>query len=185
MAFGAVEGAPEAGRALLDEGELLLVAPGGMREALRPSSERYMVRWRRRKGFVRLALEARAPIVLAACPHADDLFTVYPSQVTAQAYQRYRFPLPVLRGLGVTLMPRPVKLVHVLSEPLYPPEYEGDVPPRAVIEQFHDRVVGRMHKLMEEALSRHVGESYREGSRDVRGGEGQGREGQGGEGQDG
>lgn len=154
-AFGAVEGAPGAAQKLLAEGELVVVAPGGMREALRPSSERYMLRWRKRKGFVKLAIEMRAPIVLGACPRADDLFTVYESALTAQVYQRYRFPMPFVRGFGPTLLPRPVKLTHVLSEPLYPPTYEGHEPPREVVEHFHNEVVGRMQKLMEEGLSHH------------------------------
>ena len=55
--LGSVEGRPEAARALLAAGRLVGVAPGGMQEALRPSGDRYRLRWDRRFGFVKLALE--------------------------------------------------------------------------------------------------------------------------------
>jgi len=43
--MGGVVGEPEAARALLAAGRLVGVAPGGMREALRPARRRYQVDW--------------------------------------------------------------------------------------------------------------------------------------------
>ena len=74
---GIVPASHENAHRLLANGHLVGVAPGGMREALRPSHERYRVRWDRRRGFVRLAIAARVPIVLACCPAADRLYHVY------------------------------------------------------------------------------------------------------------
>ena len=64
--LGIVPASPRYGEELLLRGRLVIVAPGGMREALRPSEERYHVRWDRRKGFIRLALRTQCPIVLAS-----------------------------------------------------------------------------------------------------------------------
>lgn len=153
--FGAVQGSPEAARQLLEDDELVTVAPGGMREALRPSSERYQIRWEKRYGFVKLAMETRTPIVLAACPRADDLYEVYENPFTDFFYSKFKVPVFLARGLGPTPLPRPVKLVHMLSDPMMPPEpgttaREHDK--RA--KQFHGQLVKRMHALMAEAVKR-------------------------------
>lgn len=144
-ALGFVPANPANGTALLESEQIALVAPGGMREALRPSHERYGVRWQRRKGFVRLAMETGSPIVLSACPDADRIYRVYENVFTKLVYQRARLPFAVLRGWGPTLMPRPVVLTHLLSEPLDPPE--GEVTDGAV-DAWHQEICGRMNALM-------------------------------------
>lgn len=115
---------PEAGERLLRSGEILGVAPGGMWEALRPREERRRSRWESRRGFVRLALRTGTPMVLAACPAADEIYEVYRSRVTDAVYRRLHFPLPLARGRGPTLVPRPVPLVAYFSPPLHPPPYD-------------------------------------------------------------
>ncbi len=141
---------PDNGRELLNRGRIVLVAPGGMREALRPGEERYDVRWDRRKGFVRLALRAGAPIQLAACPDADRMFHVYESKLTKVIYKTLKVPMPVVRGWGPTLLPRPVKLTHVLSEPLQPPELD-EAHFDEQVDDWHAQVQARMAELMAEA----------------------------------
>lgn len=151
--FGAVQGSPEVARHLLESEELVTVAPGGMREALRPSSERYQIRWEKRYGFVKLAMEAQAPIVLAACPKADDLYDVYENPVTEYVYKRFKVPLFLARGLGPTPLPRPVKLVHILSEPIHPPQpgsTEREHEKRA--KALHAQLVKRMNELISQAI---------------------------------
>jgi 1-acyl-sn-glycerol-3-phosphate acyltransferase len=152
--FGSVQGSQQTAQDLLEAGEVITVAPGGMREALRPSTERYQIRWDRRIGFVRLAMRTRAPVILAACPKADDLYDVYPSALTAWMYKQFRVPVFLARGLGPTPVPRPIKLVHFLSEPHEPPEWiEGDDDgneDRA--RAFHGRLVQSMHTLIGEAI---------------------------------
>jgi 1-acyl-sn-glycerol-3-phosphate acyltransferase len=125
-AIGIVPASPTAGEDLLRAGELVGVAPGGMWEGLRPRSERYQTRWEGRRGFIRLALRCGAPLVLAACPRADDLYTVYGSRLTDAVYAQLKAPLPLLRGLGPTLIPRPVQLTHTIAPPIQPPPYEPD-----------------------------------------------------------
>ncbi len=121
---GIVPASPEAGERLLREGNLLAVAPGGMWESLRPRGERRQSRWEGRRGFVRLALRTGTPMLLAACPRADDLYTVYPSRVTDALYRRFHLPVPFLRGLGPSLVPRPLRLVGHLAPLLHPPAWD-------------------------------------------------------------
>lgn len=123
-AIGIVPASPTAGEDLLRADELVGVAPGGMWEGLRPREERYQTRWQGRRGFVRLALRCGAPMLLAACPRADDLYTVYGSRLTDQVYSRLKAPLPLLRGLGPTLFPRPLQLTHYIAPPIRPPPWD-------------------------------------------------------------
>ncbi len=137
------------GKALLAEGRVVFIAPGGTREALRPSSERYRIRWDRRTGFARLAVETGVPVLLAACPAADDLYTVYANPLTAQAYKAFRWPVPIVRGFGPTLLPRPVPLVHRIAPPMQPPPLEPDRL-ETQVRDFHADCVRRMRSLMDE-----------------------------------
>lgn len=151
--LGGVQGTPEIARQLLEQNEIVTVAPGGMFEALRPSGEKYQIRWQKRHGFARLAMTTGKPVILAACPRADDMYDVYPSHLTSWIYQTYRIPFFLARGIGPTPIPRPVKLVHYLSEPIVPPALPSK--PRLqekAIKDFHGYLVKRMENLMSTAL---------------------------------
>jgi 1-acyl-sn-glycerol-3-phosphate acyltransferase len=151
--FGSVEGTPENAIKILTEGNLVTVAPGGMSEALRPSSQRYQIRWDRRKGFARLAIQAQAPVILAACPKADDIYQVYPSQISNYIYETFRFPFFLARGVGLSPLPRPVKLIHFLSEPMIPPKpAKSEKTAANQLEKFHKELIVRMEELMAAAI---------------------------------
>ena len=55
MRSGAVMGHPEVCTALMDDGQDILVFPGGAYEAVKPLSELYELQWKERLGFVKLA----------------------------------------------------------------------------------------------------------------------------------
>ena len=97
-----------------------------------------------------LVVKTPTPIMLAACPSADDIYSVADTQITPWMYDQYHLPLPLFRGLGPTIMPRPVKLIHVLSEPIF-----NDTPPDEVTEEHvkahHAYLVERMRELMASA----------------------------------
>lgn len=52
---GVVMGHPEVCTALMEDGQDILVFPGGAYEAVKPASERYELQWKERYGFVKLA----------------------------------------------------------------------------------------------------------------------------------
>jgi 1-acyl-sn-glycerol-3-phosphate acyltransferase len=120
--LGAVAGNPDAAKELLKAGEMVMVAPGGMREALRTSEERHTLAWGNRLGFARLAIETGATIIPAACPAADDIYTVHGNRVTDFLYKHLRVPVPLVNGVGVTPWPRPVALTHYIGAPIVPPK---------------------------------------------------------------
>jgi 1-acyl-sn-glycerol-3-phosphate acyltransferase len=151
-------GTRENAEALLRRGELILVMPGGMRESIRDANNKYRIDWAGRRGFAYLALKTGAPIILAACPRSDDIFHVYPNPLTPFIYRRLRLPAPLFRGAGPTVVPRPVKLTHVISEPVYPLEgpsaaaSEASTVSEGDIDRLHARTVARMNTLMRAAL---------------------------------
>ena len=114
---------PQSGFQLLQSGHAVFVSPGGMWESLRPSDEARTVRWENRRGFCRLALRAQVPLVLAACPAADDIYSVRKSRLTDKLYEHFRIPFPMAKGVGRTLIPRPVKLTHYVAPPIVPPPH--------------------------------------------------------------
>ena len=148
--FGVVQGSPESALDLLAKDQLVVVAPGGMREALRPTTDRYQVLWRKRKGFARLAVQAQCPVILAACPRADDIYQVKESRFTRSVYRFLKLPMPVVSGIGPTLIPKPVPLQHLLSKPILPPPLSST---ETEILDFHKGLRQRMERLMEKGLS--------------------------------
>jgi 1-acyl-sn-glycerol-3-phosphate acyltransferase len=149
--LGFIEGSRDAAIGLLRSGELLGVVPGGMREALRSSKDKYRIDWAGRTGFVRASMMSGAPILLAACPRADDIFEVADLALTRTIYRRFRVPVALLRGVGPTLIPRPVKLTHLISEPIHSPVAPDRVTD-ADVEAHHAALAARMQRLMHEAL---------------------------------
>jgi 1-acyl-sn-glycerol-3-phosphate acyltransferase len=151
--LGGIVGSQEAAATLLNNGEIIYLAPGGMRESLRPSSERYQILWNRRRGFARLSLETGAPIVLAACPRADDIYKVYENSFTKLIYSKLRLPFFLARGLGPTAIPRPVKLEHFLSQPIYPPKPSEDPASfKRQLYNYHKKLMDKMNAMIAEGL---------------------------------
>lgn len=121
---GIYPASPKAGYSLLKAGRMLFVSPGGMWESLRPTEEARTLRWEGRQGFCRLALRAQVPLVLIACPAADDIYSVRKSRITDAAYKHLRLPLPFAKGRRGTPFPKPIPLTHYVAPPLMPPPHE-------------------------------------------------------------
>ena len=148
--LGCVPGNHPNAKSLLSNGELVYIAPGGMMESLRPSTNRYKIMWESRKGFAKLAIDTNTPIVLAACPKADDIFEIYENSLSKWIYKNLKLPTFIAHGLGFTPVPNPIPLVHLVSEPIYPPQtrYKDEA-----LDDFHTELIKRMKKLMQDAIS--------------------------------
>lgn len=151
--LGAVQGSQASARELLEDKNIVMVAPGGMNESLRSSKEKYQIMWERRKGFVKLAIETQVPIVLAACPAADDLYDVYTGSLSKWAYENFKVPVFLAKGFGLSPIPKPVQLKHFLSARINPPKLEVyQENPEEVLEKFHKKIVASMKRLMKKGL---------------------------------
>ena len=126
--FGVVDGTPENVRALMAGRESILVFPGGGREVFKRKGESYTLIWGRRTGFARLAVEHGYPIVPVSAVGADDAF-----DILADADDLLASPVgplirrlaprpdvvpPVVRGLGLTALPRPERFYFRIGPPI-------------------------------------------------------------------
>lgn len=157
-AVGVVDGTRANAQELLDADQLVLVLPGGLREAVKPRELRYQLLWGHRYGFVEIAVRSGAPIVPLACVGADELF-----DLVGDAYARGKrwlgvegIPLP--RPSRWLPIPRRVSLRYVVGEPILTRDIDpGD--PEALHRLRHE-VEGALHELIEGELARRSGMPY-------------------------
>src|SRR6266545_3334741 len=155
--FGTVDGTPENLDKLLARGELVLVMPGGLREALKPRELRYRLLWGHRYGFVRAAVRNQAPIVPVASIGADELF-----DLVGNAFRRgSRW----LRTTGIPI-PRPAHLLpifhfvhmkYVIGEPIPPSAKAEESGNDVLVKRLRREVEGELHELFECELASRVG----------------------------
>ncbi len=115
---GAIYGKRENAIELLKQGNLVLSYPGGAREALKPTRDRYALYWDKSYGFIRCAIAAGVPIVPVASIGGDN---AYVSLLDNNVYLQKligsdKYKMPLYLGLGP--LPLPVKLRFVIGEPI-------------------------------------------------------------------
>lgn len=155
--LGTVDGTRENADRLLARGELVLVLPGGMREAVKPRQLRYRLLWGKRFGFVRAAIRAGVPIVPVASIGTDELF-----DFVGNAYERGRrwigrpdVPIP----LPSRILPIP-HLTHVsilIGEPIPTRARPEDAEDPATLARVRREVAGALHELIDLELARRAG----------------------------
>ena len=134
---------PETGRRLLDDGHLVIVSPGGVREAISGRPRHYQLVWGRRLGFARLALSAGVDILPAFSENVEEIYRsplvhLRPFQ---ELYERTRWPLVPIVGLGA--LPFPVKVRTWIAPPVR--HDPTDTP-----ERLRDRTHAALTQLMDE-----------------------------------
>jgi 1-acyl-sn-glycerol-3-phosphate acyltransferase len=152
-AVGTVDGTPENADRLLQDDELVLVLPGGLRESVKPRELRYRLLWGHRYGFVKAAIRNGAPIVPIAAIGADDIFDLAgDAYARGQRWLHRRIPIPLPSHL-----PHRVPLRYVFGEPIpmrVPPESACDP---ATLHAVRHEVEGALHELIETELAHRAG----------------------------
>lgn len=107
-ALGAVPGDPDRAAAMLEQGDLVGVYPGGVDDSFKLSTERYRLQWGARAGFARVAMRARVPIVPVAGLGIDDAYDVVGREkhLGRALFGSPRYDLPIAFGALGTLLPR-------------------------------------------------------------------------------
>lgn len=127
-AAGAVVGDPETGAELMRQGETVLVFPGGGRDMLKFKGEEYQLQWQGRNGFARLAVAHDYPIVPVGLVGGDDVYRSLVERdgtwerMTRGVGERLHgvtgVGIPLVRGLGPTLVPRPQRMYLAFGSPI-------------------------------------------------------------------
>jgi 1-acyl-sn-glycerol-3-phosphate acyltransferase len=157
-AFGGVVGAPETARELMRNDQTILVFPGGGREIPKFKGEEYTLRWQGRAGFARLSAENGYPIVPAGLVGGDDVYRSWTTRDSAygklsealgrKLNGRPDMAMPLLRGIGPTLIPRPQRMYLRFGSPI------DTSRPLGIGEQdWVDAVKERTQRAVEEILA--------------------------------
>ena len=138
--WGVVEGDRATCGELLAEGQPVMVFPGGAREVAKRKNEQYRLMWGTRLGFAKLAIQHQATIVPFAMVGADDAWdivmdadeiveSVLGPLIEASWTTLADIPLgsmpPVVKGIGGTPMPKPVRLYFGIGQPVSTAAYAG------------------------------------------------------------
>jgi len=173
---GAVLGTRANCAALMRRREHILVFPGGAREVFKHKGEAYRLIWKERFGFVQLAIEHGYSITPYATVGAEEAFDVLLDSAdymrtplgrvlkrsgVADRYLRggEEFP-PLVRGLGLTVIPRPEKLYFSIGRPIATSSYRGRRDDPALVRQLRGRVARALQRLIVE-LREHRAEDVR------------------------
>ena len=186
--FGCSPGSIESCVRTLNEGNLLLILPGGMKEGIL-SYESYQVIWGERKGFARIAVEAKAVgnnirinlymniyIYIYMQYLLDDwsiLKPIIPMFTVNSRQALYFFPffkdffwrhcdstrLPLMIAFGNF----PVKLVTYLGEPI---EYD----PNRTVEELRDLTRQRIEEMIRkhQKLPKSIWEAFKDRFRSIK-----------------
>jgi 1-acyl-sn-glycerol-3-phosphate acyltransferase len=156
-AVGVVDGTPQTADELLSAGELVLVLPGGFREAVKPRELRYQLLWGKRYGFVRLAIRHQVPLIPLACVGADDLFD-FVGNAYARGKRWLGLPdLPVPLPSRILPIPHRASLRFLVGEAILPHvgiEMSEDLTAQRWLRR---EVAGALHELIETELARRAG----------------------------
>jgi 1-acyl-sn-glycerol-3-phosphate acyltransferase len=127
-AYGAVVGAPETASELMRHNETILVFPGGGREIPKFKGEEHTLRWHGRAGFARLSVQHNYPIVPVGLVGGDDVYRSLTTRegrwgqlsqgLTEKLSGRTDMAVPLMHGIGPTLIPRPQRMYLRFAVPV-------------------------------------------------------------------
>lgn len=154
--LGVVEASRTNCQALMDRGDSIVVYPGGTREICRRKGEKYVLKWKDRRGFVRMALKNGYDIIPVAALGAEEAFTIVHDAedflktpfgkfltfigVSKNVFKNGELIPPTVKGVGKTIIPRPVKLYFRFGKRIATKRYKNKCEDEATLEMFRKKV---------------------------------------------
>ncbi|OBA78235.1 hypothetical protein A9W99_24180 [Mycobacterium sp. 1164966.3] len=160
--MGVVEGTREITSELMRRGELVMVFPGGGREVMKRRNERYKLVWKNRLGFARLAIQHGYPIVPFASVGAEhgidilldrDSRLLAPVGLLAEKLLGTPDAPPLVRGVGLTPLPRPERQYYWFGEPIVTQPFQGQEADDAVARKVRERTAAAVEQGIELMLA--------------------------------
>ncbi len=165
--MGVVVGDRAVVRALMADGQSMLVFPGGSREVMKRHDEKYALQWKKRVGFVRMALEGGYTITPVGVSGGDDIFdilfdsgdflrTPLGRMISANPLARKLLKggeeLPQLvRGLGFSAIPRPQQFHYVFGAPISLEAYQDRIEDEDALLEARGTIAETLLALVETA----------------------------------
>jgi 1-acyl-sn-glycerol-3-phosphate acyltransferase len=155
-ALGTVDGTSQNADTLLQQEALVLVQPGGLREAVKPRELRYQLLWGHRYGFVRAAIRNQAPLVPLASIGSDEIFDFVGNAHARGERWLHGTGIPIPLPARILPIPHFAPLRFVIGAPIAPPPFEfaGD---EERVRRLRHEVEGALHELIEGELARRAG----------------------------
>jgi 1-acyl-sn-glycerol-3-phosphate acyltransferase len=167
MRNGAVMGHPDVCGALMEDGQDILVFPGGAYEAVKPVSELYELLWKERYGFVKLAAWHGYTIMPFGLVGPDEFYGHYMEGqellesplgqlltrlgvVTDDFRSDILPPIPV--GSLCTLFPKPQRCYLGFGQPVNLQQYKGKPLPKKTLRSLRTRVATEIETQLSELL---------------------------------
>lgn len=164
---GAVPGTRENCAHLMEAGEHILVYPGGGREVAKRKGEEYKLTWKTRTGFAYMAMKYQYPVIPVAALGADDAYDVVydaydfmqnpvgrwllKNKTVADKLRSGDMLMPIAKGIGPTLIPRPEKFYFGFGAPISPAAFKGKEDNKEMQWQFRKQIMdaleGELNKL--------------------------------------
>jgi 1-acyl-sn-glycerol-3-phosphate acyltransferase len=170
-AYGGVVGAPDTARELMRDNETILVFPGGGREIAKFKGEEYQLNWSGRAGFARIAAENDYPIVPVGLVGGDDVYRSLFTRdslagrlirtVSTRLSGNSDMAMPVMRGVGPTLIPRPQRMYLRFGQPIETTRPRG-VSADAWVASVKERTQASLEKILQELLEIRAADPFRE-----------------------
>lgn len=161
-ACGVVDGTRSATEELMRRGEVILVYPGGGREVAKRKGEKYQLIWKNRMGFARLAIEHGYPIVPFAAVGAEEALDIVldgdspllaPTRLFVKNVLGSPEAMPIIRGVGLTPLPRPERQYYWFGTPISTDECQGRHDDDAVVSGIRDQVRAAVEQGIEFLLA--------------------------------
>ncbi|WP_290536585.1 lysophospholipid acyltransferase family protein [Alcanivorax sp.] len=168
--FGAVPGTRENCRRLMESGQHVLVFPGGAREVAKRRDEINKLVWKKRTGFVYMAIEQGFDIIPFASLGCDEAYDiVYDGDDFANGWLGKRLLgnekinslmrggdlfMPLVKGVGPTLLPKAEPFRFAIGKPISTAHLKGQESDPKVLwklrEQVSDAITGMLSRMDEE-----------------------------------
>ncbi|MEM7037053.1 MAG: 1-acyl-sn-glycerol-3-phosphate acyltransferase [Bacteroidota bacterium] len=139
---GFVEGNRAVCEHLMQRGEWIALAPGGLREALKSDGQQYQLLWDERLGFVKMAVRFGYPIIPLAVVGMEDAVDIVmdPDEIMATPlgmffresgiYEKVmhngNFLYPLVRGIGPSMVPRPERAYLCVGDAIETGHLKGE-----------------------------------------------------------
>ena len=157
--MGIIEGEPAATISLLEDDQLVLVYPGGAKEALSSPEDAYRLQWEGSRGFIRTALRSQKPIIPVAGIGNEELYVqlVSKDRVRESPVGRLvaellgeKYVTPIYMGLG--MLPFPAELHYLIGEPIHLPYGPEAADDEEIVAELHRRVTDATQQLIYRGL---------------------------------
>jgi len=163
--LGSVTGSREHAKDLMVKKQHILVFPGGSNEVFKKKGEEYQLVWKKRFGFVKLAIENEYPIIPIASLGGDELFDILIDKedvvdsklgdwlkqkgILDKYFKGGENIPPIVKGIGPTLLPKPKKLYYKFCTPISTKELKKDSSEKNLFE-IRDKVERAIYEGIEE-----------------------------------